>query len=167
MAASASHQPAKRQTKSDAVDAWTDRHRYRACARSAGERTDRQTRHSREKLRCFSSRVINCFACLMANIQCCLGEITLSQAGRGRVGWYGMGWDGWCGAALCCCARFEQKIHSTWPTWRDVDWYVPKRSIQVHAHRYVSICGTLYRIRYVPAAAIAVTESENVPMARP
>lgn len=56
----------------------------------------------------------------------------------------------------------SEKIHGTWPTRRDVDRYVPKRSFQVHAHRYVryvSIRGALYRIRYVPAAGVAVTES--------
>lgn len=87
------------------------------------------------------------------------GEITLSQAGHGRV-WDGIGWDGWMdGRSLLLLSRFEaKKIHGTWPTRRDVDRYVPKRSFQVHAHRYVSIRGALYRIRYVPAAGVAVTE---------
>lgn len=62
------HQPAEGQTKVGCrhVDALNRQFRYRACARSAGGRTD-QT-HIGEKLRCFSSRLIECFARLMANI---------------------------------------------------------------------------------------------------
>lgn len=97
------------------------------------------------------------------------GEITLSQAGRGRVGWDGMGWiDGVVLLLLFVVALdSNKKIHWYIADMAGVGRYVPKRSIQVQAHRYVSIRGTLYRIRYVPAAGVAVTESENVPVARP
>lgn len=89
-------------------------------------------------------------------------------------GWDGMGlgWMGgvwwWMLFVVALSIRETAKRYiDTYPTWRDMDRYVPKRSIQVHAHRYVSIRGTLYRIRYVPATAVPVTESENVPLARP
>lgn len=143
-----------------ALSRWTDRH--------ADGQTD-QTRpdHSREKLRCFSSRFIKCFACLMANIQCCLGRSHCPS--QGMDGWDGMGWV-WC-RSLLLPSRFEDGIHGTWPprrmwtgTYRNgVSKYMP-----IGTYRFVVL---LYRIRYVPAAAVAVavavTESENVPLARP
>lgn len=64
-----------------------------ACGRT--DKTDRQTRpHNGEKLRCFSSRFIKCFACLMANIQRCLGRSHCPR--QGMDGWDGMGL-GWMG----------------------------------------------------------------------
>lgn len=79
------------------------------------------------------------------------------------LGWMGVVW--W----VLFVVALDSRGKDTWymSDMADVDRYVPKRSIQVHGHRYVSIRGTLYRIRYVPAADVAVTESENVPLARP
>jgi hypothetical protein len=58
----------------------------RARALPADGQQDGQTRHIREKLRCFSSRFIKCLCAFDGQHLMLSGEITLSQAGLGRVG---------------------------------------------------------------------------------
>lgn len=119
--------------------------RVRALSRWTDRQTDRQTRPQQGETSVLVVPLHQVLCVFDGQHPTLSGEITLSQAGRGWVGWDGMGWiDGVVLLLLFVVALdSNRKIHGTWPTWRawagtyrnGVSKYKP-----IGTYRFVVLC---------------------------